>query len=713
MKIFRIIFLAGFSFSLFSCASLTVNDRYFLENDGAPISLEQIQQNINGDFSDKIYIKTNTQTFGFEYEFCLSGGKIFYKKIGTDKSAWELYLGTGLPFFKNETEPVKNIVEINADADCLYAFSDEGILYRSYLKDITSYTQFEWVDYFGWPRKIPLYQTDLLENKKAWCVGSSRLDVEYYEDYLGNEHNYGPLGVESITFLCGDGQTIHYSDPACPSEFSHSFKGPENNHFVAENISESASTIFLINNLGQMYTRLVDYNTVGSDPMLYRYSYKEEYSDLAGSNKKSNTTTWMLPNEQWFRQPQLPDGCHPSKYITVIQNGKGNSARELRVAALNENNVPGFYSKQLYENDWKFIEAPLEIAKTDLLTFEEKIPEEINQFYTGGLWHNGQKKNISCKVDDFCFSEGPCTLSLTSENGNQFDVQFYYSEIWTPFLRKNPGLEQEPIRYFGTAVFDEKNLSDFDDKDVKLIFTGTNQEIHKFYMEAYKDYLKVTLSDKKEDWTFYLTDDGNIKYSAQIDYTLNRTVPLLMQDLEQKQSETALKLSKHKKNTTATLKTGVYAGIGVTKVLFVDKMSQKVGIITDYTDDITKYNKSYYKNCYALQKYYSKYCDFNAPDFFTAIDIVPETNYELSDFNSIAFASSDSTVPAVVLFQNGVSYLFDFDCTVKELCECMENYKTTGLFEVNIKYRKLNDKEKSPAKTKVKLSWNGEKVEIR
>lgn len=716
MKVFRVLISFTFILLFFSCTTLSVNDRYFLKNDGAPIHLSSISQDVNGDFPDKIYIKTNTQTFGFDYEFCLSDGKIWYKKIGTDKSAWELYLGTGLPFSKkNKFESVKKVVEINADADCLYAFSDKGILYRSYLKNITSYKQFEWVDYFGWPKKIPLYQNDLLSNKKAWCVGSSRLDVEYYEDRLGNEHNYGPLGVESITFLCSDGQTIHYSDPACPSDFSHSFKGPQNNHFVAENISESASTIFLINDLGQMYTRLVDYNTVGSDPMLYKYSYKDEYSDLPGSDKKSNTTAWMLPNEEWYSQPCLPENCRPSKYITIIQNGKGNLARELRVAALNENDAAGFYTKALYDDKWQFIEAPLEFEKGDFLTFKENPAKEINLSYSGSLWHNEQKTNLTCSVEDFCFSEGPCILKLKSQNGNTFEVQLYYSEIWTLFLRKNPGFEKEPIRYFGTAVFDEAALEQFDDEEAGHIFNGKNKELHKFYIEAFDDYLKVGLSEKKDSWTFYMTGDDVVLYSAEIDRTLNRAVPVLMQDLEEKHPETALKLSKNKKNTAASLKTGIYAGIGVSKVLFVDKMSKKVGIITKYTDDITKYNKAFYKEAYRLQKYYSKYYDFTADDFFWKTEIVSDTIFSEvpSPFTAAAFTWSCQNVPAVVLFQNDIPYLYDFDCSVEKLYECMNTYKSTGQFEVKIKYHKLENYASSPEKKKFVLRWDGKSILLK
>ena len=309
---FRIHFVTGFVFLasllLFSCRSVPYLERDFLENEGAPVALPDRPEsdNVNGKFPEKIWIKTLTQTFGNEYEFLLDDGKIWYKKISDSRLAedvapgWQLYLGTGLPFSsKKKFAPVERVVEICADADCLYAFSSEGKLYRTYLKKITSYPPFEWVEYFGWPKKVQLYQNSSVASKLGWAVGSSRKDVEYYEDACGNRHNYGPLGVESITFLVDDGKALRYSDPACPSDFSHSFSFPDDENFRAVNISESASTIFLVADDGTMYTRLVDYNTVGSDPMLYAYTYEPYTSNFDGSEKKSNVSPWFLPNEPW------------------------------------------------------------------------------------------------------------------------------------------------------------------------------------------------------------------------------------------------------------------------------------------------------------------------------------------------------------------------------------------------------------------------------
>ncbi|MCQ2592938.1 MAG: hypothetical protein MJ188_09160 [Treponema sp.] len=655
--------LLGF-FSLESCSSIPKSYKYFLEQEGAPISLEVCPQinNINGDFPDTIYIKTQTQTFSFDYEYLLFNGRIFYKQRGTDKTAWEPFLETGLPFSKKNKFPtVETVTEIAADADVLYCFSDEGKLYRCYTKKITSYTPFEWVEYFGWPFKVQLNQTEILRNKKAWAVGSSRLDVEYYEDIYGNQHNYGPLGVESIPFLCEDGKTIHYSDPACPSDFSHSFRTPDN--VILENFSESASTFFAIASDGTLFTRLVDYNTVGSDPMLYDYSYEEVHSDLPGSNKKSNTTTWALPNESWKIQPSLPNGAKATKYVTIIQNGKGNDARELRIAAISPQGLTGFYYKSLNDTNWTFKEAPLTLSDDCFITKSDIKTESNFQKYAGGLWINGnQVPDITCKVDNFHFSEGPFTLNIN----NQIDIQFYYSEIWTLFMRLNPGLEEEPIRYFGTAVFDEEKISGLSPFAAE-IFKGRNKVIHDFYIEAFDTYLLISLTTKKNTYEFYLTETGNIQINPKIDMASAQKSTRLEERLYNQSIfydeaedlyKTEIKIAKNKKKLSKNLRDLIHTKKGKHHPI-IKVMSPKVAIILKYSGEICNINENYYKTDYKLTKRYLKALksyeeiieedpNYNPEEIFKSYIL---ENSKFSDSQDIEFPDSTDYFPMVAIKQ--------------------------------------------------------------
>lgn len=609
-------------------------------------------ENINGFFPDSIFIKTQTQTFSFEYDFLLNDGKIYYKKRDESSEQWKLFQKTGLPFsLKNEFESPEKIVEIAADADVLYAFSEEGKLFRVYTKKITHYKPFEWIDYFGWPKKLPLYQNSSVKNKKNWTIGSSRKDVLFYEDALGNQHNYGPLGVETITFLCEDGKTLRYCDPACPSDFSHTFKNPENGNFIAENLQASASTFFIISKTGKMYTRLVDYNTVGSNPMLYDYSYNEIHSDLKGSDANSNTTVWFLPNEDWKIQPELPFGSKGTKFITIIQTGSGNYERELRIAALSPDEKTGFYHKKINDLEWQFTKADLILPKSSFFTKEENQKTDNFQKYSGNLWKNGEKiENSDCKIDDFHFSEGPFTLNFYNSD---FKVNFYFSEIWTLFLRLKPGFEEEPIKYFGTADFSEKNLENCKNTEIKLLFKNSNKKIHNFYIEAFWSYLKITFSDEKNLWEIYLTKDGNIKECPEIDRIfIQKNIQIAERIQNQKKFykteddffKTENKINKDKKVKSSQLNVLIHTKKG-NRSKFVEFFSKKAAIFLQYSGEICKINKNFYKENYDLSKNFTKYLkEYNNfkeknPDFecLQAIKYFAENQEELKNSEIIYF----------------------------------------------------------------------------
>lgn len=699
-SVFKITAVTALLCGVTACSSLPKYSKNFLKNEGAPLLLDDrpSTDNINGDFPDTIYIKTQTQTFSFDYEFLIFNGRVYYKKRGTDKSAWAPLLGTGLPYSKNDSFPAaRRVVEIAADADVLYAFSSKGQLYRCYTKKITSYTPFEWVDYFGWPIKMPLYQNEVVKNKKAWAVGSSRLDVEYYEDIYGNQHNYGPLGVESIPFLCEDGQTIHYSDPACPSDLSHSYRTPDN--VVLENFSESASTYFAITKDGKMFTRLVDYNTVGSDPMLYDYSYLEIHSNLPGSDKRSNTTIWALPNEPWKTEPPLPAGARSTTFVTILQTGKGNSARELRVAAISPQGKTGYYYKNLNDTVWTFQEAPLTLPENSFTTAKAPAPTNNLQKYYGGLWVNGKQiDDVTCSVEDFHFSEGPCSLNIN----NEYRIPFYYSEVWTLFLRLNPGYEDESIRYFGTAIFDQEELDKSNlNPVIKNIFHNRSKKIHEFFMEAFDSYLRITLKDNNNLYEFYMTESGEVTVNPDIDRTLIQKSYILDERLENQMDffreeedlyKAEKKINKNKKNYAKNLRTVVGTKKGK-KHPIVKVISKKVAIILQYSGEICKINKEYYKENYKLEKKYTKAIthyedalnhnpDFNVMDAFE--DYI-SSNPKFSENTDLIFIEDVPYYPCFVVETDKGYELY----YAKKGAKGIYNFYTGKKNKIKIKKRKF------------------------
>jgi hypothetical protein len=102
-----------------------------------------------------------------------------------------------------------------------------------------------------------------------------------------------------------------------------------------------------------MFTRLADFDVLGYDPLL-EYTYDNR---LNPDPAKYNPI--VLPSDDWRPVPIIPTPSGTKAGITslttIIQNGEGNWARELRVAGTNADGVTGYYNKTLADTEWQFV----------------------------------------------------------------------------------------------------------------------------------------------------------------------------------------------------------------------------------------------------------------------------------------------------------------------------------------------------------------------
>jgi hypothetical protein len=203
-----------------------------------------------------------------------------------------------------------------------------------------------------------------------------------------------------------------------------------------------------------------------------------------------------------------------------LQNGRGNAARELRVAGLNKDAQTGFYSKQIMQSDsddWKFVQVPLFFEEDDFLPVtKEGIPFEVQKTlygkkqefsYTGNFWKNGkQNTQIQCEIPDFPMSEGECTLILTYKDETK-KITLHPVEIWSYMFRNNPGLDGTAKNFFVTFDYDDSAINskypEFD-KILKEIFADKKKVLFSSNASATDKYFK--LSVKKTKHTFFLTE---------------------------------------------------------------------------------------------------------------------------------------------------------------------------------------------------------------
>jgi hypothetical protein len=482
---------------------------------------ESQEEDINGAFPDAVYIKTRTQTFNSYHYYILRDGLIWYKSIDETKEPreWTLFEKTGLPHNprKSNFAIPKKIVNISADADELAALSEDGRFYRFCFDRIIGRRSNVWLDQQGWPVEEQLFLDGRTSNNTAWALGKRNSHVLYYEDPFGNQHHNGTMEIATIYLLLGDGQEICYADTGLPSDFSRNYLGPERGAFKAIGLSASASTMFVMNDTGEMYTRIADFDIVGSDPMFFKYSYIPYKSDLPGTNYFSNLSAWALPSEGWRLQSPIPLGGKAaiSRFITILQNGQGNGARELRVAGINGEGDTGYWTKGIFEGQWKFTKVPLYFPPGSLLqnggTTGRRSRSLDTRLY-GYRWNGDERDNEGVyEIPNFNILEGSCELRITRGN-ESCTLMLHPVELWTYQKRDyTPGRSRAPKLFFVTLDIGSHAFNGLSEEFKAYLnkhYGKNNKALFQYVLGARTHY--VVLWDKDNANSVLFLTDGTI-----------------------------------------------------------------------------------------------------------------------------------------------------------------------------------------------------------
>ncbi|MDR2607356.1 MAG: hypothetical protein LBC57_03105 [Treponema sp.] len=473
------------------------------------------EENINGDFPEAVYIKTRTQTFNTYHYYLLHEGRIWYKSIdpSLEPKEWIIFGKTGVPRnAKPGFRKTDAVTEISADADELTALSAEGGFYRYCFDTRISRPSNVWIDRQGWPEQEQLYIDMRLAKNRSWALGKRNMHVLYYEDPFGNQHHNGVQEIATTYVLLEDGQEICYSDTGLPSDFSRNFIGPERGTFRAAALSASGSSMFVINEEGRMYTRIADFDIVGCDPMFFKYTYIPYTSGLKGNNYLSNLTEWGLPSEDWRVQPRIPlsGKAAITRHITILQNGQGNEARELRVAGFNEYGQTGYWTKAIFAGSWDFKTAPLYFHEKAILNATESETGQSLDRSMDGYWWNGNRRedNWTYEIPNFNILEGDCDLRVTRYNETCV-LKLHPVELWT-YLKRDylPGRKGPPKLFFVTLEIPENAFAGLSGEFAARLrekFGGEDRALFQYIMEASTRY--IFMRDKgNKDSVLYLTD---------------------------------------------------------------------------------------------------------------------------------------------------------------------------------------------------------------
>lgn len=296
---------------------------------------------------ERVELRTETSQFNLHWEFALTGHRLLTRPRSSNASWRTVPLPACL---KNR------LVAISLDDDELVAVDRHGWIYTM---DNVNQSPRLWNWTSAWGAMLWTAPGRTLPDDRVggWALSvTSPTDNRAYQDIAGRVHPSGQAKMTMIPALTGDGSRITYADPWLPNDDSYEIGGPLGGRFVSTSLSAAASTVFVINEYGDMYTRTFDFDSSGSDSVFFRYSWESQ--DGKPSARDLTTETWdrstaavQLPAPDWKHQPKIPGEI--TSAITVIATGPGVEKRELRVAGRRDGDA-GFWHKPLHATAWSF-----------------------------------------------------------------------------------------------------------------------------------------------------------------------------------------------------------------------------------------------------------------------------------------------------------------------------------------------------------------------
>jgi hypothetical protein len=205
-----------------------------------------------------------------------------------------------------------------------------------------------------------------------------------------------------------------------------------------------------------------------------------------------------------------------TRHITILQNGQGNGARELRVAGRNEAGETGYWTKAIFDNAWSFKAIPLyfsEDAVLEVNSAEDNPRSErgpsLDKQYRGYSWNGGEKENDwEYAIPNFNILEGDCDFRI-SWRGETCALKLYPVEMWTYIKRDYlPGRTGSPKMFMVTLEIPDnafEGLSAEFSAQLAQRYAQNDKQFYQYTIMAARHYLFLYETDNT-DTVLFLTD---------------------------------------------------------------------------------------------------------------------------------------------------------------------------------------------------------------
>ncbi|MGW6687037.1 hypothetical protein [Streptomyces sp. NPDC054961] len=392
----------------------------------------------------QIHLRGTTETFNRRWSFALREGRIHVKEAAAN-GGWRVM---SLPDCL-----AGHITGISVDDDELVALDEDGSIYTMDHALNAPWT-WNWTHRYGAPLWLGGGNTVPYHSARwTWSVLSPGED-KVWRDTAGNDHPAGGAKVSHVFALNEDGSRITYVDPWLPADHSYEMATPLGGRFQAQALSTAASTSFVINRYGDMYTRLYDFDISGADRIFFSYSYEDQ--------RGATFPKIQLPAPGWLRQPKIPGEV--TDRISIHKTGVGSDARELRVEGSDQGRS-GYWSKALTASGWTFTPTgePLEghgLENTAADRSADTLAPPSPYDYGGAL---GQ---VTARVREFDVAVGATPLILEA-GGQKLQLTLHTVDG----LRQSPqapGLTSQSRSFYGTIEVPQAVLDGLDSYDPAL-----------------------------------------------------------------------------------------------------------------------------------------------------------------------------------------------------------------------------------------------------
>jgi hypothetical protein len=363
---------------------------------------------------DDVALKTPELSFTATHLLTLYQGRIFWKPRGPGHN-WELFPPAGVPVGEKAVwPPAREIDQISADGLNLIAVGTDGHIYYSKLDTP------KWTNVWGPTLREGPLSVDLGAREQ---IAISHRKIPF-EDIDGNPHPV-LVGVTTLFILSHGGKVLEYTDPWLPPDKRHPLCLPLHGQFRVASFSASASTLFVMDAHGRMFTRLADFDELGLDPAI-RYGW-----DRARRTSPLDDGTYSLPALSWVEQPPIPGAA--MQLVTIFQTGPTNADRELRVGS-----PTGYWRKMINAPTWEHVDGAPTPAEGVRHT-----PDEVPVAAHTKTLH-GTLDGTPVTLEDFAPDCPPATLVV-----GEARLPLYFLEHYEPGMKVLTGALYDDGHHLG------------------------------------------------------------------------------------------------------------------------------------------------------------------------------------------------------------------------------------------------------------------------